>query len=84
MFPILVGFGSALLFGIFVYATYGINGITNYTWTGMMFWALIASGLLVFAINRKVPCLFCRLSERVRAFDCLCRDPAPCRKYSDA
>jgi hypothetical protein len=78
MLPILVGFGSAMLFGIFAYGTYGLEGMTEYAWVGMVFWALIASALLVFAINRKVPCLFCRLSERVRALGCLCRDPAHC------
>ena len=79
MFPILVGIGSALLFGIFAFGTYGLEGIKEYTWIGMVFWALIASALLVFAINRKVPCLFCHLSRRLRAVRGLCGDPAPCR-----
>jgi len=78
MLPILVGFGAALLFGLSAYGAYGLEGVTEYAWVGMVFWALIASALLVFAINRKVPCLFCRLSERVRALGPLCRNPAPC------
>ena len=79
MLPIVVGFGSALLFGVFAYGTYGLEGVTEYAWIGMMVWALVAAALLVFAVNRKVPCLLCRLSERVRVFDGLCKDLTPCR-----
>ena len=79
MFPLLVGFGSALLFAIFAFATYGLDGVMEYAWIGMVFWALIASGLLVFVVNLKMPCLLCRLSERVRRFHKLCREPSTCR-----
>ncbi len=78
MFPIIVGFGSALLFGIFAYGTYGLEGVTDYAWIGMVFSALIAAALLVYAINRKVPCLLCRLSGRVRALESLCASASPC------
>lgn len=79
MFPLLVGFGSALLFGIFAYGTYGLDGAMDFAWTGMVFWALISSGLLVFVVNLKMPCLLCRLSERTRCLRKLCREPATCR-----
>lgn len=78
MFPMLVGFGSALLFGIFAFGTYGLDGVTDYAWIGMVLWALIAGAVLVFAINRKLPCLICRLSGRVRALARLCGTGAPC------
>ncbi|MEA3276904.1 MAG: hypothetical protein U9Q81_16785 [Pseudomonadota bacterium] len=79
MFPILVGFGSALLFGLFAYGTYGLDGMTEYAWVGMVFWGLIVSASLVFIVNRKIPCGVCRLKERVRALRYLCRALAPRR-----
>jgi hypothetical protein len=45
----------------------------------MVFWALIASAILVFAINSKVPRLFCHLSRRLNVLGGLCADPATCR-----
>lgn len=79
MFPIFVGFGSALLFGIFAFGTYGLDGATEHAWIGMVLGALVAGSLLVYAVDKKLLCLFCRLRERVRAFDGLCRDSALCR-----
>jgi len=78
MFPILVGFGSALLFGLFAYGLYGPEGVTGYAWVAMVFWALIVSGLMVFLINRRPPCWLCRLKEKLRAVEYLCRDTASC------
>jgi len=65
MFPMLVGFGSALLFGLFAFGTYGPEGVTGYAWISMVISALIVIGLLVFFVNRRVPCWLCRLMERI-------------------
>jgi hypothetical protein len=78
MFPILVGFGSALLFGLFAYGLYGPEGVTAYAWVGMVFWALIVSGLLVFLVNRRLPCWVCRMKARWRTFARWCADAPPC------
>lgn len=78
MFPILLGFGSAVLFGLFAYGLYGLDGVTGYAWIAMVFWALIVSGLMVFLINRRPPCWVCRMKERLRAVRYLCRDTASC------
>ena len=72
MFPILVGFGSALLFGLFAFGIYGPEGVTTYAWIGVVFWALIVSGLLVFFVNRGLPCWICRLTARVRSNERWC------------
>jgi len=53
MFPILIGFGSALLFGLFAYGTYGAAGLIQHSWVGMVFLALVGNGLLVFLLNRE-------------------------------
>jgi len=78
MFPILVGFGSALLFGLFAFGLYGLEGVTDYGWVAMVFWALIVSSLLVFLINRGLPCWVCRLKGYVRPIQRLCGDTVPC------
>ena len=65
MFPILVGFGSALLFGLFAFGTYGPEGVAGYAWISMVFFALVFSGLLVFLVNRGLPCWLCRLTDRI-------------------
>ena len=78
MFPILLGFGSALLFGVFAYGLYGLEGITGYAWVAMVFWALIVSGLLVFLINRRLPCWVCRLKGKVEPIGRWCAGSAAC------
>jgi hypothetical protein len=72
MFPILIGFGSALLFGIFAYGTYGVDGVTQYGWVSMVFWGLVGSSLLVFVINRKAVCWLCRLGEQFQPLERFC------------
>ncbi|MCG6861288.1 MAG: hypothetical protein LJE70_08435 [Chromatiaceae bacterium] len=74
MFPLLIGFGSALLFGLFAFGTYGREGITGDTWIIMVFVALIISGLLVFLANRTLPCWVCRLTQRMRSSQGWCGD----------
>jgi hypothetical protein len=79
MFPILVGFGSALLFALLAYVTYGLDGLTGYAWVGLVFWALVGSGLLVFLINRGVPCKLCgRLKARMHPLARYCTGAASC------
>jgi hypothetical protein len=53
MFPMLIGFGSALLFGLFAYGTYGAAGLIQHSWVGIVFLALMGNGLLVFLLNRE-------------------------------
>lgn len=79
MFPILVGLVSALSFALLTHLTYGAEGLTGYFWAQAVFWALIASGLLVYAANRRLACQVCRLGERLSSFARLCRGLAHCR-----
>ncbi len=78
MFPLFVGVGSALLFGLFAYGTYGLAVVTEHAWVGMVFSVLLGSGLLVFGINRKTPCWICRRKKPVLIFERLCRTAASC------
>jgi hypothetical protein len=74
--PILIGFVSALLFGLFSYATYGVEGLAQSHWVGMVFWGLVGGSLLVFVINRRAACWVCRLREHFQALE------RPCRRFS--
>ena len=78
MYPILIGLGSAVLFGSFAYATYGLQGMTHFDWIGMVLGALIAASLLVYAVNQKIACFLCRHRKRIRMFERLCKTYAPC------
>ena len=66
MVPILVAFGSALVFGLFAFGTYGTEGMAGYAWIRMVLAALVVSGLLVVLVNRRLPCWVCQLSQRPR------------------
>lgn len=79
MFPILVGLVSALSFALLTHLTYGPEGLTDYFWAQAVFWALIASGVLVYAVNRRVVCKVCRLWERLPSVGPFCRGLAYCR-----
>jgi len=78
MLPILVGLVSALSFALLTYLTYGPAGLTDYFWVGTVFWALIASGVFVYAVNRGLSCRLCRLAERSPPLARLCRGLASC------
>jgi hypothetical protein len=54
MFPMLIGFGSALLFGLFAYGTYGAAGLIQHSWVAIILIALMGNALLVFLLNREV------------------------------
>lgn len=79
MLPILASLVFAVTFALLTYLIYGLEGLTGYFWVGAVFWGLIASGLLVFLINRRPPCYVCRLGERLPAVARYCDGLAPCR-----
>ena len=79
MFPILLGLVSASSFALLAYLTYGPEGLTDYFWIHAVLWALIASGVLVYAVNRRLSCRVRRLGERLPLFARLCGGLAYCR-----
>lgn len=79
MFPILLGLVSASSFALLAYLTYGFAGLTDYFWIQAVLWALIASGVVVYAVNRRLSCQVCRLGERLPPLARLCEGLASCR-----
>jgi hypothetical protein len=78
MIPLILGFGSAALFLGLSMLVYGAGALMESAWVALVFFGLIASGLVVQAIIRP-PAWLCRLQRRVKAVDDLCDIDAPCR-----
>ncbi len=78
MIPLILGFGSAALFLALSVWVYGLNVLAENAWVALVFWGLIGSGLVVFAISRPKPAWLCRLHERIHLADDLC-DTASCK-----
>jgi hypothetical protein len=72
MFPIVIGSGAAALFALFAYAIYGPEGLTGYPWVSLVFWALIGSGVAVFAADRGLSASLCRFRDRLPPLGRLC------------
>jgi hypothetical protein len=75
--PLLLGFIAAMVFELASHAVYGTEDIMSHTWIDMVFWGLIAAGVLVSLVNVFWGCLPCRLSRLVHAKglqDHLCRN----------
>lgn len=81
MFPLLVGFVAATLFGVLAYSVYGLDALVSYPWIDAVFWALIGAGVLVSAANISASGMICRFARLVGTRDLqarLCSPPAPC------
>jgi len=78
MIPLILGFGSAALFLGLSMSVYGADLLVESTWVALVFFGLIASGLVVRAVTRPMPAWLCRLQGRLNAVDDLCDAGAPC------
>ncbi|MCG7949455.1 MAG: hypothetical protein N0C84_24250 [Candidatus Thiodiazotropha taylori] len=66
MLPIFVGLIMAMLFGLFSFMVYGLEGLVHYAWIDTVFWSLIGTGVLVSLVNELGRCLACRLKSWVK------------------
>lgn len=78
MIALILGFGSAVLFVALSIWVYGLHALAE-GWVALVFWGLIGSALVVFAIARPKPAWLCRLYERAQITEDLCDTPEPCR-----
>ncbi|MCG7920840.1 MAG: hypothetical protein N0C81_05870 [Candidatus Thiodiazotropha lotti] len=66
MLPIFVGLIMAMLFGLFSFMVYGLEGLIHYAWIDIVFWSLIVTGMMISLINELGRCLACRLKSWVK------------------
>jgi hypothetical protein len=77
MLPIFLGLILAMLFGLFSFMVYGLEGLTHSAWIDMVFWSLIGTGIMISLINELGQCIACRIQTYIKP-----RIASLCRKGS--
>lgn len=78
MVPLILGFGSAVLFLGLSMSVYGAGVLMQSAWVAWVFFGLIASGLAVYGISRPMPAWLCRLLEVAKPKGDAWKVNAPC------
>ncbi len=67
MLATLVGLVAALIFSFATYAVYGLEGVMTRQWIDQVFWAIIASGILLGIVNAVWRCLPCEIGKKLHS-----------------
>ena len=84
MIPLILSVGSAALFLGLSMSVYGADVLAQSAWVSLVFFGLIASGLVVYLISRPMPAWLCRLRERLGSVGDRCDSAAPCHAWPKA
>jgi hypothetical protein len=76
MLPIFLGLILAMLFGLFSFMVYGLEGLTHSAWIDTVFWSLIGTGIMISLINELGQCIACRIQSYIKlpGIESLCRE----------
>ncbi len=67
MLATLIGLVAAMLFSFVTYMIYGLDGVMTQQWIDQVFWALIATGVVVGVVNSIWRCLACEISKHLHS-----------------
>jgi hypothetical protein len=79
MLATLIGLVAAMIFSFAAYMIYGLEGVMTQQWVDVVFWAIIATGVILGIVNAVWRCLACEISKQLHSKTLIDWTCASCR-----